>query len=181
MLKYIVRRPFLLESSDEIYHTYTAEKNRIMLLLFLMKLNYYLTINASRISLRLTFQKDKKLRRQQPLYRGILFFLFFSLDYRQHMAIAYASAIETKYQREQSISLLPFTLTNAINMVHATLKEWTLNSRSFNVIKPLLTSTSFYLCPLASGWNFKRRIRRWNKLRSIKNDCSHFVRVLLVE
>lgn len=51
-----------------------------------MKLNYYLAINASRISLHFAFQKDGKVTAMTIFLAG----LFLSLhDRRQHMAIIY--------------------------------------------------------------------------------------------
>lgn len=64
------------ECEDGVYGTYMAEGNRITLYLFAMKLNYYLAINASRISLRLAFQKDEKVT--TTVFSAALFLFFFT-------------------------------------------------------------------------------------------------------
>lgn len=110
------------ESEDRVYHTYMAEGNRITLFLFSTKLNYYLAINASRISLRLAFQKEmRKLRLRSPWNCFFLSFFLSLRNRRQHMAIIHD--MERNINERRCTSLLLFISTGAINIVHITLKE----------------------------------------------------------
>lgn len=78
------------ESEDGVYHTCMAEEeNRITLFLFSMKLNYYLAINASRISSRLAFQKVEKVTTATTMFsaRSFLFFLRLQMADSNHICM----------------------------------------------------------------------------------------------